>query len=136
MMGYYLLASAIVRQAADDYIQLCTGIGDGRPLPPQCNTQEIREFFNSQWFGTLCDVNPDYLTEQLVKKVKRMRLRYTVSKEPAGCGYYVHKVYEPHNPIPGGYGTKREALGKAAELQGLTYKTYMQIRRKAGAKLD
>lgn len=136
MMGYHLLANAIVKQAADDYIQLRTGIGSSRPLPPECNLREIQEFVYSQWFGTLSDVSPDYLMEQLRKKVQRMRLLYTVSKEPAGRRYYVHKVDEPHKPIPDSYSTKRDALGRAAELQGLTFKIYMQIRRKAGAKLD
>lgn len=129
MMGYHLLANAIVKQPADDYIQLRTGIGSSRPLPPECNLREIQEFVYSQWFGTLSDVSPDYLMEQLRKKVQRMRLLYTVSKEPAGRKYYVHKVDEPHKPIPDSYSAKQGRRIAGAYVQNL-YANSQKGRRK------
>lgn len=136
MYCYQLLAAAIVRQAADDYIQLLTGIG-GSPAIPPYSVAEIKAFFRSRWFGTLCGLDPDYLLEQLNAKAGRMSaLRYAVSKEKRGRRYYVHKIGEPDVPIPGCCGTRTEALRAAAALQGVRYRDYMQMRRKEGANLD
>ena len=61
-----------------------------------------------------------------------MVLEYTVSKEKGSNRYYVCRVGEENVPLTQRYTTKKKALHKAAEMQGIDYKRYMQIRRRDG----
>ena len=64
-----------------------------------------------------------------------MTLNYTVSKEKGGK-WYAHAVGFPGIPCMisgrGTFGDKKHALHNAAMMQGLSYKDYMTLRRKAG----
>lgn len=65
-----------------------------------------------------------------------MKLTYTVSKEKGSNRWYAHQVDFPHIPVMserGTFGTKKNALHTAADSMGLSYKEYMEIRRKEGA---
>jgi len=135
MDGYQLLANAVVQQAADDYFQLLAGIMP-IPIPPTLTIDEVERFFHSDWFPMLTKVDPGYLMRKLKEKTDKMKLEYVVSKERGSSQYYVHKVGEPHQPVPGSYGAKKRALRMAAKLQGLEYKAYMQLRRRDGADHD
>lgn len=97
----------------------------------ECNLKEIKRFFHSDWYSLLSKVNPDYILEELERKLKKMELKYTIAKERGSSHYYVHEVGNP-SPIPNTYGTKKQALHKAAKLNDLGYKDYMKVRRKAG----
>jgi len=132
-----LLANAIVEQAANYYIFLITGVGRTRPVPPpDCTIESLEIFFHSQWFELLCMVESDYFLEKMKERIQKMTLQYTVSKERGSSRYYAHRTGEPHLPVPGSFGSKKKALHTAADLQGVLYREYMQIRRKAGANLD
>lgn len=65
-----------------------------------------------------------------------MVLEYTVSKEKGSSQYYVCRVGEEKTPLTSRYTTKKKALHKAAEMQGLEYKQYMRIRRRDGVECD
>ena len=69
--GWYALSFAIVRQAVDDWRDADkllkglvrysnTGIGS-----PTATKYEIVKFFHSQWYGTLCDINPERILNKL-----------------------------------------------------------------------
>lgn len=60
-----------------------------------------------------------------------MVLEYTVSKEKGSSQYFVCRVGD-NTPLTRYYSTKKKALHKAAEMQGLEYKLYMKIRRRDG----
>ena len=122
-IGIENLKIAIVKQAADDYIDLRGGFA---VETAECNLKEIKRFFHSDWYSLLSKVNPDYILEELERKLKKM-----IAKERGSSHYYVHEVGNP-SPIPNTYGTKKQALHKAAKLNDLGYKEYMKVRRKAG----
>ena len=48
---------------------------------------------------------------------------------------YVHEVGSKE-PIPGTLGTKKQALHRAAKMNGLDYKDYMRVRRRDGVSCD
>jgi hypothetical protein len=52
---YERIVFGIVRQACKDYIK----------AKADWKAKEIRTFFYSRWFGTLTDLDPDYLVGQL-----------------------------------------------------------------------
>ena len=68
--GYYALAAAIVKQAVDDYraadrmelgeITYCEGLHS-----PKYVKDSIVKFFKSQWYGTLCDIDPNRILRAL-----------------------------------------------------------------------
>lgn len=63
-----------------------------------------------------------------------MKLAYTVSKEPNSGLWYAHMSGFPNIPVMsarGTFGTKKRALQTAADSMGLTYKEYMEIRKRA-----
>ena len=129
--GVENLRFAIVEQAVEDYFSLLAGF-----ITPKtdCNETELENFFHSQWFKTLCDLNPDYIINAIRERAKKMVLKYTISKEKGSNRYYVHAVNEKA-PIPGTTGmNKKQALHKAAELNGIDYKDYMRVRRRDGVK--
>lgn len=129
-VGIENLKIAIVKQAADDYIDLRGGFAIETA---EYNLKEIERFFHSDWYSLLSKVNPDYILEELERKLKKMVLKYTIAKERGSSRYYVHEVGNP-SPIPNTYGTKKQALHKAAKLNDLGYKDYMKVRRKEGVE--
>ncbi len=61
------LANAIILQAANDYLA-----SPEKRKREYVHLDEVINFFHSDWFGILTQVNPDYLLEQLDKE-KRLR---------------------------------------------------------------
>lgn len=62
--AYRELASAIVKQAADDYRKALRGRGyQGKSAEKVI--KELEKFFHSKWFHILTKVDPDYLIERL-----------------------------------------------------------------------
>lgn len=72
-VGYYALAAAIVRQAVDDYrfadrlikgdITYCSTARAGNQHTVK---REVLKFLRSQWYGVLCDIDP----ERIINKLK------------------------------------------------------------------
>ena len=127
---YQNLANAVVKQAAQDYFDLLAGF---TPPSRDSNIQELEKFFHSEWYRTLTDMNADYLMTRLKEEAAKMALEYTVAKEKGSSQYYVCRVGDEKTPLTCKYTTKKKALHKAAEMQGLEYKLYMKIRRRDGA---
>lgn len=67
-IGIENLKIAIVKQAADDYIDLRGGFA---VETAECNLKEIKRFFHSDWYSLLSKVNPDYILEELERKLKK-----------------------------------------------------------------
>ena len=70
-VGIYALAAAIVKQAVDEYRDCermikgdikTSNITYGDPIFRQ---NEIVKFFRSQWYGTLCDIDPQRILDKL-----------------------------------------------------------------------
>ena len=70
-VGLYALTAAIVRQAVDDWRDADkmmkgmirysnTGITN-----PYTTKAEIEHFLHSQWYGILCDIDPDRILKKL-----------------------------------------------------------------------
>ena len=68
-VGIYALAAAIVKQAVDEYRDCERMIkGDIKTSvitygDPVCRQNEIVKFFRSQWYSTLCDIDPQRILE-------------------------------------------------------------------------
>ena len=66
---YQLLANAIVEEACSEYLSYgdapVTGI----------RKRNIIEFFESEWFSELTDINPKWLIEKLEEKCRNHRHR-------------------------------------------------------------
>lgn len=58
-----------------------------------------------------------------------MTIAYDVSKQKGSNRYYAHKTETPKVPA-GPLGDKKAALHDAADLCGMSYKDYMNMRRK------
>lgn len=59
--------------------------------------------------------------------------KYTISKAKDTNLWYAHQVGFPYIPVMserGTFGTKTNALYVAADSMGLTYKEYMDVRRR------
>ena len=132
-MGMADLTNAIIAKAADDYFNLLAGFIRPRS---NCNVIEIEEFFRSDLYGLMTKVDGEYLMRKIREEASKMVLEYTVSKEKGSRQYYVCRVGEEKIPLTRRYTTKKKALHKAAEMQGLEYKQYMRIRRRDGVKCD
>lgn len=133
-MGMTDLTNAIIAKAADDYFNLLAGF-----IPPprsDCNVTEIEVFFRSDLYGLMTNVDCEYLMRKIKEEAAKMVLEYTVSKEKGSSQYYVCRVGEEKIPLTRRYTTKKKALHKAAEMQGLEYKQYMRIRRRDGVECD
>lgn len=52
------LKFGIIEQAAIDYVDL---LADFKSPTTDCNVDECRRFFRSQWFHSLCDLDPEQL---------------------------------------------------------------------------
>ena len=70
-IGLENLRFGIVEQAVDDYFSLLAGF-----ITPttDCNIAELERFFYSDWFSVLCELEPDYIIENLKRKAKKMIL--------------------------------------------------------------
>ena len=70
-VGIYALAAAIVKQAVDEYRDCERMIkGDIKTSnitygDPVCRQNEIVKFFRSQWYSTLCDIDPNRILREL-----------------------------------------------------------------------
>ena len=107
------------------------------PTPRRnCNVTEIEEFFRSDLYGLMTKVDGEYLMRKIKEEAAKMVLEYTVSKEKGSSQCYVCRVGEEKIPLTRRYTTKKKALHKAAEMQGLEYKQYMRIRRRDGVECD
>jgi hypothetical protein len=62
-------------------------------------------------------------------------MEYTISKEKGSNRYYVHRIGDK-TPILYTYGTKKQALHKAAYLNGVSYKEYLKLRKQDGSDED
>ena len=67
---------------------------------------------------------------EFMLKAAKMVLEYTVSKEKGSNQYYVCRVGKERIPLTPRFTTKKKALHKAAEMQGIAYELYMKIRRR------
>lgn len=124
---FTFLIEAIIKRAAQDYFDLLAGF----ILPTtDCNIAEIEAFFHSDYYASMTRLDPDYIMERIKEEAAKMVLEYTVAKEKGSSQYYVCRVGEERTPLTRRYTTKKKALHKAAEMQGLDYKLYMQIRRR------
>ena len=130
---YSALTNAIIERAAIDYFNLLAGF-----IPPQsdCNINEIEAFFRSDFYASMTTLDADYLMSRIKEEAAKMVLKYTVSKEKGSSQYYVCRVGEENVPLTRRYTTKKKALHKAAEMQGIEYKQYMRIRRRDGVTCD
>lgn len=133
MDGYQLLSNAIIKQAVEDYFNLLAGF-----VPPRndCNLNEIEAFFRSDFYDSLTTLDAEYLMQRIKEEAAKMVLEYTVSKEKGSSQYFVCRVGEEKTPLTRRYTTKKKALHKAAEMQGIEYKQYMSIRRRDGVQCD
>lgn len=57
-------------------------------------------------------------------------MKYTVSKERGSSKWYAHPVGQPYPHVLGSAGDKKKALHAAAEMEGVSYRKYMSMRRK------
>lgn len=75
--GFEALAAAIVKQAVDDYryadeyikgyhVMKCESWKNRYAHSAAHTKDEIIKFFRSQWYGTLCDIDP----ERIIKKLE------------------------------------------------------------------
>lgn len=69
--GWYAIAAAIVRQAVDDWREaerLERGLVKNSPTnlgSPAAAKYEIKKFLHSQWYGVLCDIDPNRILRKL-----------------------------------------------------------------------
>lgn len=122
---YQEFANAIIEQAAIDYYNICAGFDKSH------SKRSLEDFFHSEWFSILTDMDPEYLIKKIRERADSMILTFTVEKERGSSRYYVCKAGEK-TPLTRTYSTKKKALHKAAEMQDLTYTEYMRIRRRDG----
>ena len=126
-MNFTFLIEAIIVRAAEDYFDLLAGF-----IQPtnNCNIAEIEAFFYSDYYAAMTRVDPDLILNRIKEEAAKMVLEYTVSKEKGSSQYYVCRVGEENVPLSRRYTTKKKALHKAAEMQGVAYDLYMKIRRR------
>lgn len=66
MNGYQLLANAIIEQAAKDYRKaLCAIQINGNNRSARASKHHLENFFLSEWFGALTNVNGAVLISKL-----------------------------------------------------------------------
>lgn len=85
LQAYKDLAIGIVEQAIRDYKSIKNNGYEARIN--SLDIQEVLDFFNSQWFGVLCDINSD----DLVKKLCVFEFTKARPTMQQGCR---HKKYE------------------------------------------
>lgn len=74
-VGFEALAAAIVMQAVEDYKTArrilagkgpkVTYLGKRRTKSAELIIEEVELFLNSQWFGLLCDIDPEMILRKL-----------------------------------------------------------------------
>lgn len=75
--GWGGLVNAIIKQAAEDYV---SALNDRGPrYAPDYRISEIQNFFRSDWFGQLCNLDPDYLMEKLNRIARENRRKEKVN---------------------------------------------------------
>ena len=75
--------------------------------------------------------SPGCLVRNHFYKEEHMSITYDVSKQKGSSRWYPHKIETPKVPA-GPLGDKKQALHAAAELMGVSYPEYMELRRKKG----
>lgn len=69
MSGYRALANAIIEQAVKDYREALRSLRRHPDSKAAMQTaMEIENFFHSDWYGVLTDIDPDYLIDRLRKE--------------------------------------------------------------------
>jgi hypothetical protein len=65
--GYQELANAIIVQACEDYRILSSKdlVFSKSLYDPRCSKKEIEQFFKSQWFMILTDLDPQVILKKL-----------------------------------------------------------------------
>ena len=48
------------------------------------NLEEVNRFFNSEWYRQLCDIDAQYITDQLDKEFEEWKSKYARKKKKAG----------------------------------------------------
>ena len=70
-VGWYALAAAVVRQAVEDWKdadKMEKGIirySNTGITSPMKTKRDVIRFFHSQWYGTLCDIDPHRILRKL-----------------------------------------------------------------------
>lgn len=70
-IGWYALAAAIVKQAVEDWKDAdkmekgITRWSNTGITNPAVTKAEVVKFFRSQWYGTLCDIDPHRILRKL-----------------------------------------------------------------------
>ena len=131
--NYQLLANAIVEQAADDYFCLVAGFTKTKnEADRKDKINALQKFFLSDWYSLLTNVDGAYLMRKLNEKAETMVIVYTVAHEKGSPLWYVCKPGEENVPLSPRWKTKKRALRKAAEMQGLDLRDYMRVRKRDG----
>jgi hypothetical protein len=127
------LCAAIVGQAAKDYFYLQSGL---KPNPPGSDVtiKECEEFFYSQYFESLCDLDPQDVIEALDKRAEKVVLKYIVKHD--GDRYSVYPV-DDSTPYPEATRvSKKKARKVAAELNELPLGLYGKLWKQERYKYD
>lgn len=131
--NYQLLANAIVEQAADDYFCLVAGFTKTKnEADRKDKINALQKFFLSDWYSLLTKVDEEYLMRKLNEKAETMVIVYTVAHEKGSSLWYVCKPGEENVPLSPRWKTKKRALRKAAEMQGLDLIDYIRVRKRDG----
>lgn len=124
--AYMLLAEAIIQTAASDYFEILVNIRDETE---QCNQAELEEFFRSTYFAYMTKIDPELLMEGIKKRAAEFEMRYSVTHIKGTRLWYVCRAGDRgRRPVSPFYTGKKQALEKAAEMEGLTYQKYMLLR--------
>ena len=101
MDNYSLLAEAIIKQAADDYARALRG-EYVRGRKPEKMIAEVRDFFFSDWYALMTNVDPHYLVEQLDKAYANECRFLAEARRHKGSELYQKYYFECpvcHNPV-------------------------------------
>lgn len=70
--AYENLANAIIKQAARDYMAALRRLKNNPCSRKELKTvKQLEEFFYSDWYGVLTNVDPNYLIRMLREKVRK-----------------------------------------------------------------
>lgn len=125
------LRGAIVQRACEDYLMILTDTVPVGHTYAEYNSREIMKFFRSDYYKFLCNIDYHYLVTKIRKYADKMdRVVWTPVKE--GRRWCLAKVKEPEVKHSEVFDTKHEAMYKAADLQGISLRWYLKIRRRDG----
>lgn len=72
-----ILAEAIVEQAVKDYVLALKKIEKNRKVREQkAIIRELKKFFRSAWYDTLCTVDGEKMIELIEKNYKQIHFKY------------------------------------------------------------